>query len=136
MARRRKVPIVTETMEFHTKVVGVTHTNRDGTNRQNVVRRLRAGQPLLLIRDPKNRHDRNAIMICTSGGFFSSSKQVGFLSAELAAEYAPFLDAGGQMQAEVTEVTGGGGWLWWRKNYGVNVNVTVLPNADPQGEER
>jgi len=108
---------------FHTSVRGVSHDNPDGSSRQRLIRKCRPGQELLLIRDPKNKFDSDAIMVCLKGGLLRSRKQLGFLSAELAAEMAPEMDAGNEFHATASEVTGGEGFLWWKKLHGLNIQV-------------
>ena len=108
---RRKKPLVVEPHVFYTKVVGVTHNNPDASSRQTVLKRLVPDQPLSLIREPENRYDQNAIMVCTPSRFLRRARQIGYLSAELANEYARLLDAGGRIDARISEVTGGGGML-------------------------
>ena len=125
MADRKRKPKSFNPAVFFTKVVGVSHKNDDGTSRQKLIRRLKEGEQLDVLRDPDNKYDRNAIVVCAKFGILRRRKQLGFLSAELAEEYAPLLDAGGRIDAEVSSVTGGGGWLWWKKLYGLNIRVTV-----------
>lgn len=125
MARRKQKVQQYPSASFFTKVAGVTQQNADGSARQAIVRRLKPGQTLFLVRDPRNKYDRNAVMVVAKLGLLRRLRQVGFLNADLAAEFAPLLDAGGRIDATVSEVTGGGGWLWWKKNYGVNIKLNV-----------
>lgn len=113
-------PPLRRVKEFFTKIHGVSHGNR-----QKLLKQLRPGQPLQLIREPNNPHDHNAIMVCVTSGLLRRSQQLGYLSADIAERYAPHLDAGGNMSATVSQVTGGGGWLWWKKSYGCNIVVRV-----------
>jgi len=125
MARRKRKSFPPAV--FHTKIAGVTHENPDGTNRQLLIRTLNPGEPLIVTREPKNRFDKNAIRLGVLRGFLSKKEhQVGYISAEIAGDYARMLDLGGRMDVVVSEVTGGGGMLWWKKNYGVNIKVTVF----------
>jgi hypothetical protein len=52
--------------------------------------RMRAGTPLKLVREPRNKHDLNAIAVYTS--IFSI--QLGHIPRSLAAELAPLMDLG------------------------------------------
>ena len=97
-----------------TKVAGVTKTNDDGSNRQQILQDWRT---LQLIRDPSNPYDRNAVKICLSTG-----QQIGFLSAELAAEFAPKIDKGKRIEAVITEITGG---IEENKTLGCNVKLII-----------
>jgi len=97
-----------------TKVAGVTKTNDDGSDRQQILQDWRM---LQLIRDPGNPYDRNAVKICLSTG-----QQIGFLSAELAAEFAPKIDKGKRIEAVITEITGG---IEENKTLGCNVKLII-----------
>ncbi|MDR7417556.1 MAG: single-stranded-DNA-specific exonuclease RecJ [Armatimonadota bacterium] len=87
---------------FHTKVVGVTFEGR-----QDLVRSIKAGQRLRLVRDPSNPRDPYAIKVVTPDG-----GQLGFLRAALAARLAPTIDAGARYEATATALTGGGDRAW------------------------
>jgi hypothetical protein len=119
---------------FHSKIVGISNPNPDGSSRQKLAKRVQAGQRLELIREPKNPGDRNAIAVFARFGLFHRRKQLGYLSADLAREYARFMDKGGRIDAEVSEVTGGG-WLWCKKSRGVNVQLTVHEPASQQAKQ-
>lgn len=93
---------------FHTKVAGVTFEGR-----QDVVRSLVPGDPLLLRREPDNPHDPHAVKVLTGSG-----AQVGFLSARVAARLAPSMDTGVRYAATVSQLTGGGD-----RSYGVNIHI-------------
>lgn len=113
----------TQPRPIYSKVRGVSHENPDGSRRQALIKRCRAGQELVLVREPDNEHDENAVMVCTKGGFLRRSRQLGYLSEDLAAQLADELDAGRRIVVTVQEVTGGGGALWWKKNYGLNIII-------------
>ncbi len=93
---------------FHTKVVGVTF---DG--RQAIVPTVPAGARLHLARDPQNVRDPHAIKVMLDDG-----RQLGFLSAGLAARLSPSIDAGARYSATATALTGGGERAW-----GLNIYV-------------
>lgn len=61
-------------------------------------RALVAGQPLILVRDPANGHDANAIIVKTL-----YSVPCGYLAKEHAAIVAPDMDAGTVWLAKVTQ---------------------------------
>lgn len=115
--------------EIRTKVVGVTHDNNDGSNRQKWVRKLIEGDFLFFLHDPDNPHDPNAIEIYYEhqGWFRTSYKQIGHLGREVAEQVATHMSRGGQAGAEVTEVTGG---PWDKPTYGVNILVFMLEEGD------
>jgi len=116
---------------FYTKLSGVTFENEDGESRQNLIRNCRQGDELLLIREPDNKFDSNAIAVYTSGGFLKKRKAIGWLSADLAERYSVYLDKGGIMKAKISAITGGQriGFLKGRQPYGVNVQITYWPGS-------
>lgn len=91
---------------FYTKVVGVSFEGR-----QDFIRTLTSGSPLLLRREPDNPHDPHAIKVTTASG-----EQIGYLSARVAARLAPSIDSGARYTTTVSQVTGGG-----ERHQGVNV---------------
>jgi len=45
----------------YTKIAGTSHTNPDGTSRQKLIKKLKEGASLDLVREPDNPYDKNAI---------------------------------------------------------------------------
>ena len=85
---------------IYSKLQGVTHTNPDGSARQDVIAELcYPDQPLLLLREP-NQYSYNNIGVYVA-------YQVGRVNPELADMLAPLIDEGGVVQAQITEITGG-----------------------------
>jgi hypothetical protein len=107
--------------EFHTKLAGVTFTNPDGSDRQDLIEDLadeiqRSGPlPLKLRREPHNPYDSHAIAVLNSAG-----KQLGFVAKDVASQLAPQIDSGTQVTIHAVIVTGNG----TTQNYGVNIRVT------------
>lgn len=100
---------------IYSKLQGVTHTNSDGSQRQDVIAELcYPGQTLLLLREP-NQYSFNNIGVYVA-------YQVGHINPELAGELAPLIDAGGVVQAQITEITGG---TEDKPTRGVNVSFTI-----------
>ncbi len=97
--------------EFHSKIRGVSKY-------QSGVARCVKGMQLVVLREPSNPHDQNAIALFTPKRFLQSSKQVGYLSAELAVEYAPKIDRGRVIQVFVSQKTGKD-----KRTRGVNILV-------------
>lgn len=56
----------------------------------------------VLVREPSNRHDRNAIAV------FGGDRKVGYVSAKRAEVYAPLLDAAGVTRVRVARAEGDG----------------------------
>ncbi len=92
-----------QTGEFYTRVVGVSHSNTDGSDRQAAIRTYcRPGAPLSMVREPKNSFNSNAI------GVYCAGHQIGYLRSEIAEQYAPDIDAGDLvLSGRITEITGG-----------------------------
>ena len=104
--------------EFYSKVVGTSHRNTDGTSRQSAIRKhCFDGAPLDLVREPNNKHDPNAIAV------FYNDHQLGYLSAEIAGDYAKKLDQGTiHMEAFIEEITGGHDE---KKTLGLNIVLSI-----------
>ena len=90
-----------EVRQFKAKLVGVTFSNADGRNRQDLLRSLSEGEALLLRPEPQNPVDRFAIAVDRSDG-----AQLGYLPG---GDYrlALHLDAGERARAFVVAVIGG-----------------------------
>lgn len=104
------------TRDIRTKVVGVTKGNDNGTNRQDLVRRCSAGDPVALVPDPHNKYDEKAVMVLWR------SQQLGFLKRKLAAELGEIISKGGLVDGRITEVTGG---TKGKETMGVNLELSV-----------
>lgn len=102
--------------KIYSKLQGVTRTNRDGTNRQEIIAELcYQGQQLLLMRAP-NQFNPNNLDVYVA-------YQVGQVNPELADLLVPILDEGGIVRAQITDVTGG---LEGKPTRGINVEFTVF----------
>jgi len=93
-----------------TKIVGVTFDNR-----QEVCKLLFPGAHLLLVREPDNIHDKNAV------GVFFDGSQCGYISKQLSPKIAELLDNGAKLEVIVVELTGGDG-----QTIGVNIRINML----------
>lgn len=84
--------------EYEVKVVGVTY---DG--RQSVVNQLAIGEKVLLVREPNNPYDNNAIQVNRTNG-----QSIGYISRNISETLAPIFDlVGGVVNARVSALTGG-----------------------------
>ena len=88
--------------EINTKVVGVTFDNKDGVNRQEVIKTLKVGQPLNITAEPDNPFDTNCQKVETL-----ESIQIGNLKKELAVDIAKGRLNGWKYRAKITALTGG-----------------------------
>lgn len=71
-------------------VVGAAHPNADGSNRQFEILLCHAGEPVVLIPEPENEHDRNAIAV-----YSCRDVQIGYISADRARLYGERLRGDG-----------------------------------------
>ena len=90
-----------ETRYFHAKVVGVTHSNPDGTSRQRIIAGCYPCEVLRLQPEPENPVDKNAIAVLRASG-----KQIGYLDAELACEVAGRIACGWHYIPIIKEIRG------------------------------
>ena len=132
---------------LHTKIAGVTFEGR-----QETVKRLSKGHPLIIERDPDNEYDRNAVAVLArfpseshptgennrenngeNNGRSASPEelQVGFLNRELASQISPFLAGGGKAFALVSDLTGG---VAGREHRGVNIILALEGRQEQLGE--
>ena len=103
------------TEPIYSKLQGVTRTNRDGTNRQEISAELcYKGQQLVLMRSPNQYSDNNLDVYI--------AYQVGQVNRELADLLAPILDEGNIVRAQITDITGGSEE---KPTRGVNVEFTI-----------
>jgi hypothetical protein len=105
---------------LHTKVVGVTKPNTDGSSRQDAIAKMHQFDLVELVRNPNDPWDSNAIKVMAlieqparrkKGEVHAAAPeiqraQVGHLDAELAKELAPALDRGERWWAIATRVGG------------------------------
>lgn len=82
---------------FYTKIAGVTFGRR-----QKAITHLQVGTPISIERQPTNEHDRNACLLLDY-----QRRELGYLSASVAAELAPEIDQGATWAAYVCDVDGG-----------------------------
>lgn len=85
-------------------VRGESYQNDDGTNRQEIIKELKVGQPVNLIADPMKKHDRNAVAVLTTAG-----KQIGFLPSD--ARDSSSILRGEPVTATIHKLTGGTNWF-------------------------
>jgi hypothetical protein len=101
---------------LYSKLSGVTHSNPDGSNRQEIIEALAyKSQPLLLVREP-NQYSYDNIGVYVAF-------QIGYVNPELAGELAPLMDEGVPIEAQITEITGG---TDEKPTRGVNVSFTIF----------
>ena len=109
---------------FYTKVVGVTKRNDEEESIQKLIDEMEdcgdEGKELYLLRDPRNKHDSNAIKV------LSPVKQhIGYLSASVAEELAPLIDNGEKVRVICKNITGGEDLSW-----GCNIAIYIGSECD------
>jgi hypothetical protein len=87
---------------FH--VVGVSHANRDGSSRQNMLSMLGHGDTLWMEREPSNPHDPNALRVMSQYG------QIGYAPRQLAATLKGFPESSMHVELHSKGRTGNGLW--------------------------
>jgi hypothetical protein len=123
--------------KFCTTIAGVTKQNADGTDRQILIRVLKRGEALKLIREPNNPYDKYAIAVLRTSG-----EQLGYVPAG-DRRLADHIDMGGVVSARVLKILGGPAFLGlffkaFRKHYGCVIEISkggfnweeVLPYTD------
>jgi hypothetical protein len=108
---------------FRTTIAGVTKQNPDGTDRQNLVKRIRRGEVLKLVRESLNPFDKYCIAV-----FRTSGEQLGYIPAG-DRRLADHIDMGGEVSVKVIKRTGGPGLLGiffpaLRKSYGCVIEIS------------
>lgn len=104
------------------KIVGVTKSNPDGRNRQDILRKCKAGESVFLKREPENSYDKWAIAV-----FKKNGEQLGYLPG--GDRYtASLIDMGYNMDVKILRIIGGRTFFerllgQEGKNYGCVLNV-------------
>ncbi len=112
MAKIIKLP---SAFVLNTKVVGVSKPNADGTSRQKIIiEHVQEGDALVLIPEPDNPFDTNAVKVCTPG-----QKQIGYLSKETAMKLKHALTAEVEIHTTVS-------WVSGKQMLGVGLRIEML----------
>jgi hypothetical protein len=64
---------------FFTSVAGVTYPNRDGSSRQTIIAKCRAGEPIVLEAEPDNAQHENAVRVLRK-----DTSQIGYVVPRMA----------------------------------------------------
>lgn len=113
---------------FYTKIVGVTKINPDGSSRQKLLKKCKAGERLVLVREHDNPYDQNAIQVRRLSG-----EMLGYIpkeTAEIMIEESGG-DLGNKYLVEIKDLTGGG--LIAKRNRGCNLIVYVAEGSKRTG---
>jgi HIRAN domain len=125
-------PNLPQVRSIHSKIRGVTKRNADRSDRQRIIRQwCQSGDALCLVRESNNSVDRNAIqvrrIVCSDVPDKPRiGEQLGYLSRELAEEFAPRMDHDGfVLMAQILDVTGREAGA----SVGVNIEMSVYMPA-------
>lgn len=114
---------------MYTKVVGVTHSNDDGSSRQKILKRMKEtaqkGDRIELRREPDNPHDKNAIAVYNKDG-----EQLGYVNRETAKEFAAYMDENDDITADLDKIIGGEGL----HSYGCIIDLAIRGIKAPGGQ--
>jgi len=109
--------------ELTLAVVGIDFSNADGSNRRSEAMMTLPGEVVLLRREPRNRHDANAIAVIGPRGV-----QLGYLSAERAPYIGSRLARGEEVAAVFQGLEGGAAFIRVRFGGGA---PTMPQRAEP-----
>jgi hypothetical protein len=90
-------------IELSLHVVGADHPNRGGGNRRFEILLCRPGEPVMLVPEPRNPVDPNAIKVLSARGV-----QIGYLTADRAAWIGGMLRGGRAVAAVFQQATPAG----------------------------
>lgn len=92
--------------ELSLPVVGIQHPNADGSSRRFEIELCGPGDPIHLLREPKNPHDEFAVAVFSERG-----QQIGYLSVERVPWIGAKLGAGEEYEAVYQGLVGGAAWI-------------------------
>jgi hypothetical protein len=76
------IPPEAQVKAFYATVAGTSHRNRDRTSRTRIIGQCSTFEPILLVPEPDNEFDPNAIAVCRR----ETNEQLGYLDRRLAEE--------------------------------------------------
>jgi hypothetical protein len=92
-------PAVQEKRHFFAQVHGIHHKNTDGSSRQRIIRSCQPGELVLLVPEPDNPADPDALKVCRQNG-----EQLGYVTADLAFRLTADMAIGWTYRATVEEI--------------------------------
>jgi len=113
--------------ELTLAVVGLDYANADKSNRRSEAMMTLPGEPVLLVPEPRNKHDDNAIAVIGPRGI-----QLGYLSAERAPYVGGRIARGEEVIAIFQAVAGAFPYI--RARFGGG--APTLPAADTPASSR
>jgi len=109
---------------FFTKVVGVTHTNNDGTNRQDIIDMCEEDERLVLEHQRDIPDHPYAIRVSRQSG-----EQLGYLRSGMGEEIVPKLEKGYKYISFVENITGG------RRGKSRGCNIVIIVGTSGATEQ-
>jgi len=106
-----------EHRHFFLQVHGIYHHNRDGSDRQHVIRSCHVGELLKLVAEPDNPYDENAVKVCRENG-----DQLGYLDSVNAMRFTHDMSIGWTYRVTADEIFAADR----RGKYGCRIRVGVL----------
>jgi hypothetical protein len=76
------IPVEAQETAFYARVRGTSHRNSDRTSRTKIIGECSVFDPILLVPEPENPFDSNAIAVCRR----ETNEQLGYLESRLAGE--------------------------------------------------
>lgn len=102
--------------DFSLPAIGERHENEDGSSRQEELAQCIPGEPVRLVREPENPHDRMAVAVFSCRGV-----KVGYLKRDRAVWIGSKIDRGYDVRAIVERVKGAtlaGAWPRYEGEHG------------------
>lgn len=102
---------------FYSKINGTTFRNSG-----NMMRHLKKDDQLMLVREPENEHDKNAIKVYMKD-FLQPElvrHHIGYIPKATAGGLVKVMDEGKEVKCLVSEITGG---TEGKENYGCNILI-------------
>jgi hypothetical protein len=124
--RSKSSPSQGEHRIFFAQVHGIDHKNSDGSRRQAIIANCHVGEELVLVPEPSNRYDANAVRICRKSG-----DQLGYWLAD--GRMADNLAIGWTYRVTIDEIYS---FKENHKKHGVRLRVEVLTMSRRTEERR
>ncbi|MEH0155859.1 HIRAN domain-containing protein [Limibacter armeniacum] len=83
----------------YTNIVGTRYKNEDGTERQDLIKKAKIGDRLLLLPDELNPHDKDAVKVIRLNG-----DQLGFIDMDQSLELKSRMLSGSRVDARIEEI--------------------------------
>lgn len=110
-----KIISIPSAFVYESKVVGVSHTNADGTSRQAIIKKeVAEDDDLYLELEPDNEFDPNAVKVLSK-----NKNQIGYLKSDLAEKVKPAI-------INQTHINAKALWVNGEKMIGVGIRIELV----------